>query len=84
MVNNKLNFPATPIEGPHPDLLMHIPVSVIHNKQKGEIEFSMEFSTLIQTDEQEGLYELYFHNCRLQEGSTKKAIQVSGEVLSFL
>jgi len=71
---------ATPIEGPHPDLLMHIPVSVIHNKQKGEIEFSMEFSTLIQTDEQEGLYELYFHNCRLQEGSTKKAIQVSGEI----
>jgi len=70
---------AAPKKGPQPTLLMHIPVSR-RPVSNGEVVFTMEFSTLIQTEQQEGLYELYFHNCRFQGGSTKKALQVTGEI----
>ena len=81
-MNSRQIFTAAPKKGPQPTLLMHIPVSR-RPVSNGEVVFTMEFSTLIQTEQQEGLYELYFHNCRFQGGSTKKALQVTGEVILF-
>ena len=81
-ITNQQNFTAAPTKGHQPTLLMHIPVSR-RREGSGEVVFTVEFSTLIQTEQQEGLYELYFHNCRFQGGSTKKALQVTGEVILY-
>lgn len=63
---------------PEPTSLMYehqgsIPVKTTVDS-KGFISFSLAFSSQILTDEQEGLYELYFHNCRSGHGHNAKPI----------